>query len=273
METDVIDKLSALAHENRLSVFRLLVRRYPDAIPAGEIAGVLGFKANTTSTYLSILRGAGLIGQHRIGTSLCYQAKLDGLKGMFDTLISDCCQNRPDICNVLQSAPVPVPTAERPLNVLFICTGNSARSILAEALLTGEGDGRFRAFSAGIAPKGQAHEEALSTLVARGYDIARLSPKGLAPFLQNDAPQMDLVITVCNQAANAEPPQLPGYPLHAHWGIAPPSAAKGAIYATFEVLKHRIQALTWIPFERLDRQSLQHRIDELGHLTPPQLSP
>ncbi|WP_251363803.1 ArsR family transcriptional regulator [Epibacterium ulvae] len=254
-----------------------MVRRYPDAVPAGEIAGVLGFKANTTSTYLSILRSAGLIDQRRIGTSLCYQAKLDGLKGMFDTLISDCCQNRPDICNVTQSAPLPMPTAERPLNVLFICTGNSARSILAEALLNGEGDGRFRAYSAGIAPKGYAHEEALSTLVARGYDVSKLSPKGLAPFLRADAPQMDLVITVCNQAANEEPPQLPGQPLHAHWGVAnpdaDPSSAKTAMRATFEVLKQRIQALTWLPFERLDRQSLQHRIDELGHLTPPQSSP
>ncbi|MQQ07173.1 helix-turn-helix domain-containing protein [Epibacterium sp. SM1979] len=272
MEINVIDKLSALAHENRLALFRLLVRRYPDAVPAGEVAQALGFKANTTSTYLSALRNAGLIDQRRMGTSLCYVARLDGLQGMFDTLLSECCQNRPDVCSIPAHRPIPQPSLDRPLKVLFVCSGNSARSLLAEALLNGEGQGKFIAYSAGTTPSEAPNAEALSTLAARGYDVSRLSSKGLSPFQADDAPTMDLVVTVCNQAANGELPHLPGRPLHAHWGVANPlhdgTQTKVAMRSAFEILKHRIQAFTWLPFDRLDPYALQHRIDEIGHLTP-----
>lgn len=270
METLIIDKLSALAHENRLALFRLLVRRYPDAVPAGEIAEALGFKANTTSTYLSILRNADLIAQRRLGTSLRYQANLDGLQGMFDTLLSDCCHNRPGICTVPPAEPLPVPSTDRPLNVLFVCTGNSARSILAEALLNGEGHGKFRGFSAGTIPSFAPNQEALSTLAARGYEVDRLQSKSLDPYLDPAAPKMDLIITVCNQAANGEIPALPGQPLRTHWGVPNPVDGgidiRPAMRDAFETLKSRIQAFTWLPFERLDRPALQKRIDEIGHL-------
>ncbi len=266
MEIEIISRLSALAHENRLALFRLLVRRYPDAVPAGEIADALGFKPNTTSTYLSILRNAGLIVQTRMGTSLNYQASLQGLQGMFDTLLSDCCQNRPDVC---QTQP-PLPALDRPFNVLFVCTGNSARSILAEALLNTEGGGRFRAFSAGVAPADAPHQDAISTLVARGYDTKHLHSKDLSAFSQTDAQQMDLVITVCNRAANSETLPLPGHPLRAHWGVIDPLHLDSTttMRDAFETLKLRIQTFTWLPFDRLDRQSLQNRLDEIGHLAP-----
>lgn len=159
------------------------------------------------------------------------------------------------------------------MNVLFICSANSARSILAEALLNGEGQGKFHAFSAGTKPSKSPHDETLTTLAARGYDVAGLTSNGIAPFLKADAPQMDLVVTVCNQAANRETPTLPGQPLHTHWGIANPLSdvnnMRPAMRETFETLKQRIQAFTWLPFERLDRQALQHRIDELGTPSKP----
>lgn len=276
MEIEIIDKLSALAHEKRLDLFRLLVRRYPDAVPAGEIAEALGVKANTTSTYLSILRAAGLIDQRRSGTSLCYVANLTGVQGMFDTLLGECCQNRPDVCSISTRTPLPTPSPERPLKVLFVCSGNSARSILAEALLNGEGAGRFRAYSAGTVPSSAPHKDALSTLAARGYEIKTLSSKGLPPFLGEHAPHMDLIVTVCNQAANGAMPGLPGQPLHAHWGVPNPitggTSDRVAMRDAFETLKHRIQAFTWLPFEKLDRQALQQRIDEIGHMNPPYLT-
>ncbi len=278
MEIDTIDKLSALAQENRLAVFRLLVRRYPDAVPAGEIAQALGFKPNTTSTYLSNLRNADLIAQRREGTSLCYQANLQGLQGMFDSLLADCCQNRPDVCIAPRTQALPPPALDRPLNVLFVCTGNSARSIMAEALLNGEGGGKFRAFSAGVSPAETPHPDVLSLLTARGYDTRRLRSKDLHGFSAADGPHMDFVITVCNQAANGEVPHWPGQPLRAHWGMMNPLGAditnpKTALHNAYETLKTRIQAFTWLPFDRLDRRTLQQRTDEIGQLTSVNFNP
>ncbi|WP_291726923.1 helix-turn-helix domain-containing protein [Leisingera sp. F5] len=274
MELEITDKLSALAHPNRLALFRLLMRRYPDAVPAGEIASALDFKPNTASAYLSVLKQAGLISQQRTGTSLMYTADLPGLRGMFDDLLSGCCRNRPDICIPVTSEQKIMPTTERPFNVLFICTGNSARSLLAEAILNRSGGGKFRAYSAGTSPSSPGpRPEVISLLQAKGYDTSALRSKDLDEFSVADAPGMDFIFTVCDHAANEECPAWPGQPMSAHWGLADPVKATGtdaerrlAFQQAYGLLRNRIKAFTALPFGTLDRMSLQHQVDGIGRV-------
>jgi protein-tyrosine-phosphatase/DNA-binding transcriptional ArsR family regulator len=266
------DRLAALAHENRLAIFRLLMRRYPDPVPAGEIAGALGLKANTTSAYLNALRQAGMIVQTRQGTSLKYAADLAGARQLMDGLMGGCCRNRPDLCLTGLKGDMAMDTT-RPFTALFICTGNSARSILAEAILNREGAGKFVAYSAGTHPKAGPHPEVLSLLTTKGYDVSGLASKGIDGFSRADAPLMDFVFTVCDHAANEECPLWPGQPLTAHWGLADPVKARGteaerrlAFQQTYGLLRNRIAAFVSLPFASLDRMSLQHRLDDIGRM-------
>jgi protein-tyrosine-phosphatase len=138
--------------------------------------------------------------------------------------------------------------AERPASVLFLCTGNSARSILAEALLNRDGGGRFRAFSAGSFPKGAVHPMALELLRDKGFPLAGLRSKSWDEFAGAGAPVLDLVITVCDNAAGETCPVWPGHPARAHWGIADPAAVEGdgqraAFEETYRLLETRIADL------------------------------
>ena len=137
---------------------------------------------------------------------------------------------------------------EHPRNVLFLCTGNSARSILAEALLNREGGGRFRAFSAGSRPKGEVHPMALELLRDRGFPVAGLRSKSWDEFARPDAPPLDLIVTVCDNAAGEVCPAWPGHPARAHWGLADPAAVAGdgqraAFEEAYRLLEARIADL------------------------------
>lgn len=156
-------------------------------------------------------------------------------------------------------------------NVLFICTGNSARSIMAESLLRKLGDGHFRAFSAGSFPKGEVHPLALETLASHGYDTAGLSSKSWSVFAGDDAPKMDFVFTVCDKAAGEVCPVWPGQPVTAHWGFADPAAAEGdddARRAAFNrallEINQRLRLFLSLPLGKLDRMSLQHQLQQLA---------
>ena len=157
-------------------------------------------------------------------------------------------------------------------NVLFLCTGNSARSILAEALLNHWGRGRFRAYSAGSFPKGAVHPMALDQLGAAKLPTAGLRSKSWSEFAAAGAPVMDFVFTVCDQAAAEVCPVWPGQPMTAHWGVPDPAAVEGAEAArrqafrtTFRALEARIKLFTSLRLEALDRLSLKRRVDEIGH--------
>lgn len=160
-------------------------------------------------------------------------------------------------------------------NVLFLCTGNSARSILAECILNREGKGRFRAFSAGSQPKGQVHPFAIELLKKLNHPTAGLRSKSWDEFAAPDAPQLDFVFTVCDNAANEVCPIWPGQPMTAHWGLPDPAAAEGteaekhfAFADAYRMLLNRIGIFTSLPMKSLDRLSLQKRLDEIGRSLP-----
>jgi arsenate reductase len=156
-------------------------------------------------------------------------------------------------------------------NVLFLCTGNSARSILAESILNKEGQGRFRAFSAGSYPKGQVHPLALETLKAMGYASEGFSSKSWDVFAAPSAPQMDFIFTVCDNAAGEACPVWPGHPMTAHWGIEDPAAVEGtefekgqAFSQAARFMKNRIAAFISLPIASIDRLALQTRLRQIG---------
>jgi len=154
-------------------------------------------------------------------------------------------------------------------NVLFLCTGNSARSILAEALLNRHGEGRFRAFSAGSQPKGEPHPMALDVLQSHGFETEGLRSKSWSEFSGSDAPHLDLIITVCDNAAGESCPVWPGRPVAAHWGIEDPAAVEGgrqrdAFEQALRFLHNRISLLVALPMERIDELSLRASLREIG---------
>ncbi|SFQ65594.1 arsenate reductase [Roseivivax halotolerans] len=275
MESDVVLKLTTLGHTQRLAIFRLLIRRVPDAVPAGEIAEALGIKPSTLSSYLSALTQAGLVTQRRKGTSLLYSANLDGAQTMIDTLFLDCCRGRPDLCLSLTSSSRDgaKPMSDRKFNVLFICTGNSARSIFAESILRKEAGDRFEVFSAGTRPYSELNPFALSVLKDKGHDVSVLRAKNVSEFQGPSAPDLDFVFTVCDQAANEDCPAWTGQPISAHWGMPDPVKAEGteaqrslAFQQAYGALRNRITAFTALPLDTLDRISLQKAVDRIAGL-------
>ena len=158
-----------------------------------------------------------------------------------------------------------------PFNVLFLCTGNSARSIMAEAILNRAGIGKFKAFSAGSMPKGQVHPRTIDLLQSHNFRTEDYRSKGWEEFSGPDAPKLDFVFTVCDNAAAEVCPVWPGQPMTAHWGIPDPAAATGndaeiaiAFADAFRMLSNRINLLVNLPIASLDHLSLQRRLDAIG---------
>lgn len=158
-----------------------------------------------------------------------------------------------------------------PFNVLFLCTGNSARSIIAEAIVNREGAGRFRGFSAGSRPRGEVHPYALDLLKRMNHDTGAIRSKSWDEFAAPDAPKMDFVFTVCDDAAAEECPFWPGQPMTAHWGLPDPARATGteaeirlAFSDAYRMMRNRISIFINLPLTALDRLSLQERLDEIG---------
>ena len=160
---------------------------------------------------------------------------------------------------------------DKTYNVLFLCTGNSARSILAESILNKEGGGRFKAFSAGSQPKGEVNPHALKELEALGYPSTGFSSKSWDVFAEPGAPQMDFIFTVCDSAAGEACPVWIGHPMTAHWGVEDPAAVTGSdveIQRTFaqaaRFLKNRIAAFVSLPLASIDHMALETKLRQIG---------
>ncbi len=165
--------------------------------------------------------------------------------------------------------------SEHIFNVLFLCTGNSARSIIAEAILRRVGQGRFMAYSAGSQPKGTVHPYALQLLKTLNHDTSFARSKDWTEFAKPDAPQMDFVFTVCDSAAAETCPVWPGQPMTALWAVPDPAAVEGteaekhlAFADTYRMMNNRISVFTSLPLASLDRLALQKRLDEIGRNLP-----
>jgi len=262
MEKEV-SQLSALAHPQRLAIFRLLARRYPDQLPAGEIGVALALRPSTLSAYLAALHGAGLIMQERRGTSLRYSVALKGPASLLGFLYHDCCRARADLADSK-------PNAGRIRNVLFLCKDNAVTSLMAEAVLRSLAGERFEVFSAATGAARTPDPLAMALLHDKGHETGILWSKPLNDLSGADAPRMDFVFTLCDLAANADLPAWPGQPAKAHWSLPGTDGAEQpeAITQAYAILHHRLAAFANLP-DDLPRAALQRRIDDIARSGQP----
>lgn len=266
-----IHAFATLGHPGRMAVFRLLMRFAPQGVRPTEIAAALGLKPNTLSHHLADLTACGLARVERQGRSLFYAVDLDTTEGLIGYLALDLGRARPDLTASLSHPAKDPIMLDTDFDVLFICSGNSARSIFAEALLRDLGRGKFQAFSAGTNPNSELNPFALEILRRNGHDVTGLRAKHLSEFQQPDSIVMDFVFTVCDTAAAEECPPWPGQPITGHWGLPDPARATGTdaekalVFAqTYAALRRRISAFVELPFASLTRLSLQSRVDAIG---------
>jgi protein-tyrosine-phosphatase/DNA-binding transcriptional ArsR family regulator len=262
---------ATLGHPGRLAVFRLLMRFAPQGVRPTEIATALGLKQNTLSHHLADLTASGLVSVTRVGRSLYYAVDLEVSEALIGYLALDVGRARPDLLASLRSTTKDTAMHEPGFAVLFICSGNSARSIFAEALLRDLGGGKFQSFSAGTRPGSALNPFALEILKRNGHDISGLRSKHVSEFQKPGSVVMDFVFTVCDTAAAEECPPWPGQPITGHWGLPDPVKASGTdaekalLFAqTYAALRRRITAFVELPFESLSRMSLQARVDAIG---------
>jgi protein-tyrosine-phosphatase/DNA-binding transcriptional ArsR family regulator len=272
-----IEGFGSLAQPTRLQALRLLMSAHPDALAAGEIARRCEVPHNTMSNHLSILARAGLIAAEKDGRGVNYRADPDGVRGLIDFLVRDCCNGKPDLCDILPTARA-APAEETTdavmapaFNVLFLCTRNSARSIMAEALLEKIGKGRFRAYSAGSDPAEAPMQQVLDRLSRLGHDVAHLRSKSLNEFLGPEAPRMDFVIALCDAPQGQFCPDLGVKFVTGAWPVPDPAAFTGSdterttlLNELYAMIRRRLEIFVSLPFASLDRMAIKARLDEIG---------
>ena len=253
---------AALGHAGRLAVFAHLMRHAPRGTRPTQIAQALGMKQNSLSHYLFDLEAAGLVVSMRAGRGLTYRVATAQVGGLMGFLWQDCCLGRPDLC-----LPQPEPLPDLP-SVLFLCTANSARSLIAEALMRDLGVPRFAAYSAGSAPATAPAPEALELLARYGHSTQVLVSKGFSALPEGLQPAY--IFTLCDRAAEACLPARAfwrGHPVSGHWGLPDPMQAEDrprALAATYATLHQRLSALIALP--PLPPSHLQARVDALAEL-------
>lgn len=266
----------ALGQVTRLELMRALLAAGASGLAAGEIAARLGVPASTLSFHLRTLEEAGLVAATRHGRSLVYAAQVARLRAILSFLAAACCGGDPARCGDLHrlfDIDGEIRRMERPsFNVLFLCTRNSARSIMGEAILNRIGEGRFRAFSAGSAPSGTGPlPEVLSQLKALGHDVSALRSKSWDEFTGPGAPRIDFIIALCDTLAAQVCPDFGETTITAAWPLPDPAkfAGSAAERATLlnelhAALHRRLRIFTSLPFASLDRMALKARVDELA---------
>jgi len=271
----IIEGLSSLAQPTRLTAFRHLMAAHPESLPAGEIARRCEVPHNTMSTHLGILSRAGLIVAERQGRVVSYRADLGGFRGLVTSLSRDCCNGRPELCQDLAWRPPPEDIEETVMtpafNVLFLCTHNSARSIMAEALLQKIGKGRFNAYSAGSDPAAEPVPEVIERLEKLGHDVTSLRCKSWDEFTGPNAPRMDFIIALCDTLDGQVCPDLGEKIVTAAWPLPDPAKFTGSpterttlLNELYAMIRRRLEIFTSLPFASLDRMAVKARLDEIG---------
>jgi protein-tyrosine-phosphatase/DNA-binding transcriptional ArsR family regulator len=266
---------SALSQESRLAVLRLLTPVGPSGLPATEIAVRLGAPQSTTSFHLHALEEAGLVQSTRQGRRIIYALRFIALRNLLAFLTEACCAGRPELCGdlmaLLPSLPEEHPTMTPAFNVLFLCTRNSARSIMAEAIIGAVAPDRFRAYSAGSEPAAAPMAEVLEKLRVLGHDVVGLRSKSWAEFLHPEAPRMDFVIALCDVLEGQTCPDFGATAVTAAWPLPDPGKFTGSaaersalLNELYMSLGRRIGIFASLPFASLDRMAVRARLDELG---------
>lgn len=270
-KSKAIAALSALAQESRLDILRLLVARGPQGLASGEIGARTRMPTPTLAFHLNQLKYAGLVSSQRQSRLVIYTARFPTLDGIIKYLSENYSAGHCEAQTSGKASALMPP--ERPLNVLFLCTRNSARSIMAECAMNHWGHGKFRAFSGGSHPNKTVHPLALELLKELNYDTDGLRSKSWEDFARPDGLPLDFVFTLCDRAAAEACPTWPGQPITAHWGVNDPVAfvgsptARHAIFRRVYVeLEQRIRIFTSLPIETLERFALERWVSEIGKL-------
>lgn len=271
---------AALAQETRLNLMRLLAGRGASGMAAGEVAAALGQAPSTLSFHFAQLEEAGLIQSTRQGRHVIYAVRFAGLRNLLGYLTETCCAGRPDLCgDIARLLPDDHQEDRRMMaayNVLFLCTRNSARSLIAQALLEQLGKGKFNAYSAGSEPAGAPMPEVIDRLRTLGHDVSNLRCKSWQEFARPDAPRMDFVITLCDILQGQDCPDLGERPITSAWPLPDPAKFTGTeaeratmINALYAMTRRRLEIFINLPIASLDEMALRKRLDELGDMTRP----
>lgn len=275
METrQAAQMLSALAQETRLDLLRLLFAHGASGLPAGDIAVALDVPPSTLSFHLAAMEREGLLRATRHGRRIIYAVRLIGMRDLLGFLTETCCAGQPGRCGDIADllpAGNEEPCMTPAFNVLFLCTANSARSIMAESILNAIGGDRFRAYSAGSDPADQPRAEVLQKLAAVGHDTTRLRSKSWSEFTGPDAPRMDFVIALCDTLDGQACPDFGDKAITGAWPLPDPQKFSGSpaeratlmneLYAS---LHRRLSIFINLPFTSLDRMAARKRLDEIG---------
>lgn len=273
---DAAQAFAALGQPTRLALMRSLLVAGPNGIAAGDLAARLGVPPSTLSFHLRALQQAGLVGTTRRGRNLIHAAQILRLRLVFGLLAEACCGGAPGACGDLAELLHPSRETRRvtttPFTVLFLCTRNAARSIMAEAILNKLAGDRFRAFSAGSAPSPEGPlPEVLAQLKALGHDVSALRSKSWDAFTGPEAPRIDFIIALCDTLAGQACPDFGETILTAAWPLPDPAKFTGSTAERATLLnelhaglRRRIGIFASLPFDSLDRMALKARVDELA---------
>ena len=270
---------AALSQETRVRLLRQLAATGASGMRAGELQARLEVPSSTLSFHLSALEQAGLVHATKRGRMMIYAMRMDGLRELLTFVTNTCYYGQPELCGDIARL-LPANDCEdlamtASFNVLFLCTHNSARSIMAEAMLEKIGKGQFHAYSAGSEPVTEPNGEVVANLKQLGHDVSRLRSKSWNEFTKADAPRMDFVIALCDTTQGQSCPEFADNAVTASWPLPDPAKFSGTeaerrvlLNQLYSMINRRLEIFCSLPFGSLDRMALKARLDELGYSTP-----